>query len=209
MSITPDKIANIYQSKTNTREFFKLTDFTSPGDIAQVSISPDGEKIAFLRKGQIWLMDYRGNGELRMTTKDVACVKGFIWSEDSQTIFFSGESNIWRVDLQRTELIKLSFDNENTFEVAAFANWLAYEADGFCIMNEDGSHEKRIGTEGRYPVFSKNGKMLSFIIPPRENNDRAQLWVMDIEGKNKIKLADVNNWQQYADWSHNFHGHRE
>lgn len=66
----------------------KLADGTDP------NWSPDGSKIAFVKDGNIWLMDADGNNKVQLTTGDAQDALP-TWSPNGKKIAFSRDSGLW------------------------------------------------------------------------------------------------------------------
>ncbi|HZK81112.1 MAG TPA: hypothetical protein VFC46_08600 [Humisphaera sp.] len=63
------------------------------------------------------------------------------------------------------------------------------------VMNADGSHQVNLtntpGVNEHYPLVSPDGTKIAFTIDAGEGRDAVRsLWVMDIDGKNRVKIAD-------------------
>ena len=75
--------------------------------------------------------------------------------------------------------------------------WEAY-VDGnseIFVMNADGSHALNLtntpGVNEHYPLVSPDGAKICFTVDAGEGRDAVRsLWIMDIDGKNRTKIAD-------------------
>ena len=70
------------------------------------------------------------------------------------------------------------------------------------VMDGDGSNQRRVTVNpagDRHPAWSPDGKKIAFV-SNRKNKDHPQIWAIDADGKNAIRLTDglVND---SPDWS--------
>jgi TolB protein len=80
------RAGNVYVSKGATER--RLTD---GGGHARPRWSPDGKRLAYLRAGQLWVMNGDGTGKRRLTTRPAA---GPSWSPDGKWIAFGSATCI-------------------------------------------------------------------------------------------------------------------
>lgn len=196
--------ANVYTIDLKTDVIQQLTAFYEPTKIEYLSWSPDGLYLAFLRAGQVWIMNNDGKDMKKLTTDELDCKENFAWSPGGTKIAFTGRENVWIGDIYSTELRKMSFDDPKTGVLDwSQDNKLAFVLEGITIMNADGSDEIKVLSAAQYPVWLNNGELLSFVLPLEGDDDKAQLWVMDSAGENKKKIALINSKQMNVSWSSN------
>ena len=75
---------------------------------------------------------------------------------------------------------------------------------GIYVMDGDGRNKRRV-TENRsgdrLPAWSPDGKKIAFVSNRNNvNKDHKQIWVIDADGKNPIRLTD-GLVDTYPDWS--------
>lgn len=98
----------------------------------------------------------------------------------------------------------MSFDDSKTGALDwSQDNKIVFVSEGITMMNADGSDEIKVLSAARNPVWVSNGKLVSFILPLNNQDNKAQLWVMDAAGKNKKKIADISAGQMHVSWSRN------
>lgn len=85
--------------------------------LRDVKISPDGTKIAFEYKGDIFTVPATGGSATRITTTEDAYEQVPVWSPDSKKLAFAGNRNgnfdIYVVDAQGGTPVRLTFNSAN------------------------------------------------------------------------------------------------
>ena len=63
-----------------------------------------------------------------------------------------------------------------------------------CVMDGDGRNHRRVtvnSARDEYPAWSPDGKKIAFVSNRNNvNKDRKQIWAIDADGKNPIRLTD-------------------
>ena len=196
--------ANVYTIDMETEVIEQLTVFYEPTQIEYLSWSPDGLYLAFLRAGQVWIMNNDGKDMKKLTTDELQCKKNFAWSPGGTKIAFTGRNNVWIGDIYSAQLRKMSFDDPKTGVLDwSQDNKIVFISGGLTIMNADGSDEIKVLSAAQKPGWINNGELLSFVLPLENEDNKAQLWVMDSKGKNKKKIAEINASQIDVSWSRN------
>jgi hypothetical protein len=120
----------IMPEKTDIEAFFEaffslfqvqLT--TGPADDRNPAWSPDGTKIAFMRDGDIWVMNADGSGLVQLTT-DPVYEDDPAWSPDGTKIAFMRSGDIWFIKtgaLRFKQALKAIWHYD-----AATGQWLVY-----------------------------------------------------------------------------------
>ena len=85
----------------------------------------------------------------------------------------------------------------------AFASWREGNGDIY-VMDGDGSNQRRVTVNparDEYPAWSPDGKKIAFVSNRNNvNKDHKQIWAIDADGKNPIRLTD-GLVDSYPDWS--------
>ncbi len=85
----------------------------------------------------------------------------------------------------------------------AFTSWREGNGDIY-VMDGDGSNQRRVTVNparDEYPAWSPDGKKIAFVSNRNNvNKDHKQIWVIDADGKNPIRLTD-GLVDSYPDWS--------
>ncbi|MCG2711793.1 MAG: Ig-like domain-containing protein [Candidatus Omnitrophica bacterium] len=196
--------ANIYIIDMKTEVIQQLTVFYEPNQIKNLSWSPDGLYMAFLRAGQVWIMNNDCKDMKKLTTDDLQCKENFAWSPGGTKIAFTGSENVWIGDIYSAQLRKMSFDDPKTGVLDwSQDNKIVFVSEGITMMNADGSDEIKVRSAARNPVWINNGELLSFVLPLDNKDNKAQLWIMDSKGENKKKIAEINTGKMDVSWSRN------
>ncbi|MBI4845886.1 MAG: Ig-like domain-containing protein [Candidatus Omnitrophica bacterium] len=194
--------ANIYTLESDTLIIRQLTAFFELKAIDCLRWSPDGLYIAFLRDGQIWIMNQDGQNMKKLTTDDLKCKVNFSWSPGGTKIAFTGEKNVWIGDVYSAQLKKISFDNPKTGRLDwSMNNQIVFEGDGMTIIEADGSNEIQVASAGKNPVWINKGAYLSYILPLPADENKAQLWILSANGLMKKKIGMVDLKYSRITWS--------
>ncbi len=125
---------------------------------------------------------------------------GFVWQEPGKTILLSrtmnGLTNIWKLTLADKSLTQVTFgpgpDHSPLPDPAGHGLYLVNgKATGYLTVYSTRTKQSVdiSGENGTQPVLSKNGKRLMYVTLP--SPDRSELWVADIDGNNKTRLAQA------------------
>ena len=141
-------------------------------------------------------------GEVSGSSRDV------VWGEPGSTILFArtvdGLTNIWKYDLKDRSLTQITFGAGPDFAPMPdpSGNGIYFvngKSSGFLTVYHVRSKESAdIASEDvTQPTISRDGKRVMYVTLPAR--DRNELWVSDIDGGNKVKLATgehlgTGNW---------------
>jgi probable HAF family extracellular repeat protein len=155
------------------------------------AFSPDGSKIAFVStrdgKSEIYLMDADGTNQIRLTNDREV---------DSSPAFSPDGSKI-------VSAFTLFYDENNHSQG---------HDQGIRVMSVDGSSLGRLTfydilfsfelqEEDLGPAFSPNGSKIAFFSKPRDNNGIHEIYTMDANGINKVRLTDNAFFDGYPSFS--------
>lgn len=88
---------------------------TTPLFMRDAAISPDGQKIAFTYKGDIWTVPAAGGNATRITMTDQYYEASPVWSPDSRSLAFrsnrAGSFDVYITDATGGEVRRLTFDS--------------------------------------------------------------------------------------------------
>ena len=121
-----------------------------------------------------------------------------VWAEPGKTVLFSrtlnGLTNIWKYSLQGRSLTQVTFGTGPDFSPMPdpggkgtyFVNG---KSSGFLTAYHVHSKESKdvVSEDATQPIISRDGKRVMYITLPAPQ--RNELWVSDIDGGNKVKLA--------------------
>jgi len=119
------------------------------------------------------------------------------WSPDrSKIVYMKWNQHLWEsteiftIDTLLTSEVRLTNNSKDDRDpswspAGGYISWSS--SVRICRMNEDGSNRQTFGY-GQYPNFSPDGQ---FIVYSFANSDftKEVLWIIDIDGKNKIQLT--------------------
>jgi tricorn protease len=152
----------------NQEQFTRLSE-----SVSEMSVSPDGEEIAFVIRGEIYVSSVKYN-----TTKQITNTpeqeRSISFSPDGRSILFAGERNgswnLYQTSLVRTEEKKFSQ-----------ATLLKEEA---IVANSEETFQ---------PAYSPDGKEVAFL------SERTSLKVINLQSKQIRTITDGSNSYSYAD----------
>ena len=121
-----------------------------------------------------------------------------VWAEPGNTVLFSrtvnGLTNIWNYSLQDRSLTQITFGTGPDYSPMPdpggkgiyFVNG---KSSGFLTAYHVHSKESTdiVSEDATQPIISPDGKRVMYITLPAPQ--RTELWVSDIDGGNKVKLA--------------------
>ena len=121
-----------------------------------------------------------------------------VWDEPGESFLFSrsvnGLSNIWKYNLKDRSLTQVTFGTGSDFDPMPdpggkgiyFVNG---KSSGFLTAYHVHSKESMdiVPEEATQPNISPDGKHVMYVSFPAEN--RNELWVSDLDGGNKVKIA--------------------
>jgi serine/threonine protein kinase/Tol biopolymer transport system component len=132
----------------------------------------------------------------------------FVWGEPGKTVLFSrtvnGLTNIWSYSLKDRSLTQITFGTGPDYSPMPDPGgkgiyYVNGKSSGFLTAYHVHSRESTdiVSEDATQPVISPDGKRVMYLT--LASGKRTQLWVSDIDGSNKVKLAsgetlDTGTW---------------
>jgi Tol biopolymer transport system component len=231
LAAAPDGKA-IYFTKFRTRAIFRanrdgmgeeqvLALDASPLPIARILPFPDERHLLVVTANGVSELEqfhaYIADLE-KKTAEDLGEVKGesrdVAWGEAGKSVLLSktvnGLTNIWKFDLQDKSLVQVTFGTgPDTWPMPDPAGKGLYVVSGkssglLTAYNTKTKQSIDIAAENAtQPGISHDGKRVMYITIPAR--DRNELWVEDIDGGNKVKIAPSGTLATATWASDNFH----
>jgi serine/threonine protein kinase/Tol biopolymer transport system component len=165
--------------------------FPGGNDLLAIGVRWDSSNSGFLRVN-VTSHEVVDLGEVSGTPDDI------VWAEPGNSVLFSrtvdGLTNIWSYNLKDRSLTQITFGAGPDFSPMPdpggkgiyFVNG---KSSGFLTAYHIRSKESMdiVSEDATQPIISPNGKRLTYITLPAAH--RSELWVSDIDGRNKAKLA--------------------
>jgi dipeptidyl aminopeptidase/acylaminoacyl peptidase len=130
---TPTKIYSVdLNGKNETLE--------KENDLVRSSISPDGKKAVYTKKGDIWIYDIK-NKKSEQLTQSKSFENGVNWSPDSKRITFSKDGNVFVMSIDKPGFIQLTEkkEEESSYSVET---WVGN--DKILVQQYDNSDYKEV-----------------------------------------------------------------
>jgi Tol biopolymer transport system component/DNA-binding winged helix-turn-helix (wHTH) protein len=186
------------------------------GDLSPV-FSPDGEKIAFLRASESWVVDLywisAHGGETHQVTHDGKTINGITWSSDNRSIVFSsnraGQYALWKVALDGSAPVRMPVGTEDATQPAiplngnnlAFVENSAIFGILHVLASKEASHDSQPSfnpslivsstAQDSAPSASPDSSQFAF---QSWRSGNQQIWVSSIDGQSLRQLtpSDTN-----------------
>ncbi len=177
----------IYRPKEPGMFFFPLEVFPGGNDLLVVGYTSIGELNGRLYKINLSSHEAVDLGEIS------GYPRGATWDEPGKTVVLNrqvnGLTNLWKYNLQDRRLTQITFGTGPDFGPMVdpggkgiyFLNGKSFTA--LAAYHVHSGESMDIVEDATHPVISPDGKRVMYIIEDRE------LWVSDIDGGNKMKIA--------------------
>jgi Tol biopolymer transport system component len=187
----------VYNPKGTGRFFFPLLLFPGGNDLLAASFPPSfGPKFRLYR---INVTSHEASDLDEVSGNPFAST----WAEPGKTVLFdnteNGLTNIWKYSLQDRSLTQITFGTGPDYGPMPDPGgkgiyYLNGKSSGFLTAYHFQSKESRdiVSEDATQPIISPDGKRLMYITLPAAPQ-RTELWVSDIDGGNKVKLATGEN----------------
>jgi Tol biopolymer transport system component/predicted Ser/Thr protein kinase len=175
--------------------------------ISRIMPFPDGKSLLVLAASgistvsgvQVVVVDME-----KKSAEDLINIQGnpsdVVWQEPGKSLLFSrtmtGLTNIWKLNLSDKSMTQVTFgpgpDHSPMPDPASHGLFLVNgKSTGFLTVYNTRTKEyvDIAGENATQPVLSRNGKRLMYITFP--SRDRNELWVADVDGNNKTRLAQA------------------
>jgi serine/threonine protein kinase len=197
----------VYNSEGNGLRFIPLLLFPGGNDLFAVGIRAGSPSFS-LHRINLTSHAVVDLGEVSGNASDV------VWAEPGKAVLFSrtvnGLTNIWKYNLEDRSLTQITFGTGPDFSPMPDpgGNGIYYvngKSSGFLAAYHVHSRESTdIASENAtQPTISPNGKRVMYITLP--STQRQELWVSDIDGGNKVKIATGEDLATGAWAPDNFH----
>ncbi|MCO6509899.1 MAG: PD40 domain-containing protein [Aridibacter famidurans] len=186
--------------------------------IDEFSLSPDGKKIAFIARGDVFAASSSDGGEAVQVTKTAAPESFAVWSPDSRKVIYASEREgtyrLYEYDFgSGAERRLTSAGNDYAPAFAPDGKSLAFLRNGRSIMRLelDSLKEWKIADTysdmpplagKRSMVFSKDGKWLAYLTLSPNQRSYTNVWVAPTEGGDAKQVSFLaNSFSGTVSWS--------
>lgn len=206
----------VYRTDSAGTDALRLSPSFSGDDVeAQSSWSPDGKKIAFVRRvagnADIWTMNADGSGRSQLTVDPAGDVNPN-WSPDGTRIAFQsnrgGSADIYVMKADGTGVVRLTTSDAGDFapvwspdgKQIAFASNAAGSSDIYVMNADDTSITQLTDTTAvdRSPSWSPDGRRIVFACNEADN---WEIWTMSAEGTAQTNITSNAAHDLRPSWS--------
>lgn len=201
----------LHTTRSNTLEMAKK--FNVSGSIEKFDVSPDGKKLAFVSRGELFVSDLTGNFIQKIARPTVDRVLEVLWLTDNQTLLFNqtveGFQNLFTLQVGKASSLKqLTFDQRNN-------RALAFDSKREQVVYLSGRDEVRVlnlatgnsevvvkdevwAIQSSSPSFSPNDEYLLFTA---FRNFEQDIFVHHLKDKKTINLTNTGVSEANPFWS--------
>ena len=192
----------VYNPGDTSRDFFPLLLFPGGSDLLAISRQGSSTNFRFHRIN-LTSQEAIDLGEVSGNASDV------VWETPGKAVLFSrtaeGLTTIWKYDLEDRNLTQISFGAGPDFSPMPDPGgkgiyFVSGKPTGFLTAYDVHSRKTTeiVSENATQPIISPNGKRVMYITLVAK--DRNELWVSNIDGTNRLKLATGKSlWT--GDWS--------
>jgi Tol biopolymer transport system component/predicted Ser/Thr protein kinase len=205
---------SIYYTKAQTRAIFRANR-TGMGEeqvaaldpntarVSRILLFPDGKRLLVIASSGISAIELfhsygveLGKQEVQDLGETQGAWEDVVWSEPGKSILFgrtvNGLTNIWKMNLDGKDLSQVTFGpgpDRSPMPTAKGMYVVNGKSSGYLTSYSTRTKEAvDIAAENAtQPAISRSGKRLMYVTMP--SRDRNELWVADVDGTNKTKLA--------------------
>jgi Tol biopolymer transport system component len=200
--------------------FTKILIPTKPGNGV---LSPDGEKLAFVSEGSIWVVPVHGKvspdiaGEpIRLPGTEKAWHWCMSWSADGAWIAYGNPGEICIVPSSGGKIRRISIEvrgGNNVFDcrlsMSRDGRTVAYSSEAkdkmqiFTADVESGDFKQLTEDGGKQPCFSPDGKRIAYVKPKPQKTEipKSDIWVLPATGGKPIQVSDLPGRATGPVWS--------
>src|SRR5699024_3464763 len=84
-----DEVVRVPISISRNNTLAKEQSFNVKNNITSFDVSPDGKKLAFVSRGELFVSDIKGRFIQELETNEIARILQVEWKEDSETLVFN------------------------------------------------------------------------------------------------------------------------
>jgi len=180
------------------------------GDLCPV-FSRDGEKIAFLRGTESWVMDLfwvaTSGGQVHQVTHDGKSIDGMAWSSDDRSIVFSsiraGQYALWSVPLAGGTPLRLPVGTEYATQPAISSNGnslVFVEGSALFSILQVPALSDTAHAGGESPVVSSTAQDSAPTLSPdgtqfafqSQRSGSQQIWISSLDGQSLRQLTPID-----------------
>ena len=181
-----------------------LTNLTNTAESETNSSWSVNGKIAYERRQggtggvpQIWTMNADGSGQTQFSGITQPTPTGPAWSPDGMKLAFSSGGEIWVINANGTNELRLtttaSTDTDPAWSPDGLKIVFAKGGSGITVINADGSNEMPLAGGGGGPAWSPDGTKIAY-------RGSSGIWTMDASGTNQVRIiTDVINFPLCCD----------
>ncbi len=208
LAVSAQTISNIFVgSSENVTQLKNITNNAvgkNDGHWNGLTFAPDGRLVFtrfFDKSDTLWIMNSDGTNPKQLTPNGFLDRKPAVTNDGRYVVFNSRRNdgwNIWRINLDGSDLKQITFDGGNTPSVSPDGKWIFYQRKNHIwkISIEGESPEEMTNKPSRGIEVSPDGKMFACFYRPTKN-EKLKLAVFPIDGGEPLYLFDSAADLQY------------
>ena len=179
------------------------------------TVSPDGDRFAYMHNDDIWIRNINGDNPQRLTTHSAMDYHPN-WSKAGNKVLFtslrSGNEDIWYIDLDTMQKYQVTHNPAQDDLAAwspdgsriAFVSWRENNDSSIWLINADGTDPVRIPCEygDSMPAWSPDGSRIAYA---SQRNGQGDIYIYNLSGTGVSgKAKPVHSFQLYDNFPNPF-----
>jgi TolB protein len=195
--------------------------FSAEVPLDQPAWSGDGENIAFIKdmgsRTEIWIVNSKGGNPVQVTGNDYRDERPVFSPDNKKLLFMSNREGTYRIyvmNIDGSEVSKIVTPSNTSSNHLVFPVWspdgtkIAYSENNLqnrkaqimvlTLADQNLSVLTEQGGRNENPCFSPDGSKIVF---QSERDGNFEIYSMNYDGSNPVRLTDSAGWDGWAVWA--------